>query len=438
MEPKESTYWRKLKRAFNVYGPTRFGNNKDPAESTFTPNSDMYIGPSNADRPDRPQMQWFGDRTIITAIYNRIAIDAAMNDIRNVVVDEYENGLYIETKDTRLNDLFTKEANIDQNAVQFKIDLFLTMLEYGVAAIFPENTDGNMYTDDSYDVLTARVGQVMDWYPEHVKIRGFRQSTQTREEIILPKKDVVLIENPLYQVMNGPNSTLQRIIRVLNTLDVIDEQSRYGKLDVFVSLPYTIKSPEQQARANKRKAAIEADLRDSKYGIAYLDSTEKITQLNRPAENNLMAQYETLMRTLYSQLGLSAGVFEGTADEKEMNNYYQRTLTPILDSTVSEISRKWISRTAYSQGQRMQWFRDPFKFVPMTEMADLVDKLSRNEILAANEIRQSIGYPASADPGASELRNKNIRPTENEIAEETAYEDQVDYEDGLYDETEEV
>lgn len=414
------TYWARLKRAYNI-----FGKNKDPAGFAEIPHQNQNFGPSLYDRSDRPEKVAYGDRTIINSVYNRIAIEVAMNDIKHVRVND-STGKFEGVINDELHDIFQREANIDQNAFQFKLDLCLTMLENGVAAIVPENTNGDVFNDMNFTVLTCRVARVVQYFPEYVKCRVFRQSTQTYEQVILPKKAVCLVENPLYSVMNGPNSTLARLVSVMSTMDYLNNKSKYGKLDMIVQLPYTIKSESRVNQAKKRKQLLEEQLEDSKYGIGYIDATEKITQLNRPADNNLMAQYESLMKTLYSQLGMTEEVINGTASDVVMNNFYQRTILPILESATLEVTRKWISRTGYTQGQRVMHFVDPFKYVTIGNLGDLIDKLSRNEVLDANEIRTSLGFQASSDPGADELRNKNIRPSPYEQAEETEYEEAGD------------
>lgn len=381
-----------------------------------------YMENGSSRRPDR---LWTGyvrglDRTIISSIYNRIAMDVADINIRHVRLDE--NGRYLETIDSGINECFSLEANIDQTSRAFIQDLVISMLEEGVVAIVPVDTTINLRITDAFDILSMRVGRITQWYPGRVKVEAWDEIEGKKQEIIIDKSKVAIIENPLYYVMNGDNSTLKRLIRKMALLDVIDEQSGSGKLDLIIQLPYVVKSKQRQDDAERRRKAIEDQLFNSKYGIAYIDGTERITQLNRPIENNLMSQIEYLTTMLYSQLGLVKSVFEGTANSQEMNNYLSRTVKPIMASITEECKRKFLTKTARTQGQSIEYFNDPFKFIPTELLADMADKFTRNEIMTSNEFRQAIGLKASNDPGADELRNKNLNQ-ESASLEEPVYEE---------------
>jgi hypothetical protein len=340
------------------------------------------------------------------AVYNRIAMDVSAVMIQHVRLDQ--NGRFEEVINSGLNYALTVEANIDQTASAFIHDLVLSMFDEGCVGVVPIDTTINPKISGSYDIQTMRTGKILDWYPEHVRVRVYNDRTGSKEDLTLPKKMVGIIENPLYAVMNEPNSTLKRLIRKLNILDAIDEQSGSGKLDLIIQLPYVIKTPARKAQAEIRRKDIEDQLSGSKYGIAYTDGTEKVTQLNRPAENNLMNQIEYLTSMLYSQLGLTEDVFNGKADEATMLNYNSRTVYPILKAIIDELKRKFLTKTARSQNQSLMFFKDAFSLVPATELANIVDKFTRNEILSSNEIRAIIGYKPSLDPKADELRNKNL------------------------------
>ena len=411
----------RLKHAWNAF------MNRDPTEV------DYDIGPAYYYRPDRPRLTRGNERSIVTAVYNRIALDVSDIDIRHVRLDE--NGRYIEDIDSGLNNCLTVEANIDQTGKAFIQDVVMSMLDEGCVAIVPVDTTLNPKVTGSYDINSMRTGKIIQWYPQHVKVNLYNDKTGRKEEVTLPKSMVAIVENPLYAVMNEPNSTLQRLIRKLNLLDYVDEQTGAGKLDLIIQLPYVIKSNARRQQAEDRRADIERQLKDSKYGIAYTDGTERITQLNRPVENNLMKQIEYLTSMLYSQLGINQAVLDGTADEKTMLNYTNRSICPIISAIVDEMKRKFLTKTARSQMQSIRYFKDPFKLVPVNEIAEISDKLTRNEIASSNEIRQIIGWKPSQDPAADELRNKNLnRQSPDMMAPEyQMYEDPAAYEEGYED-----
>ena len=411
----------RLKHAWNAF------MNRDPTEV------DYDIGPAYYYRPDRPRLTRGNERSIVTAVYNRIALDVSDIDIRHVRLDE--NGRYIEDIDSGLNNCLTVEANIDQTGKAFIQDIVMSMLDEGCVAIVPVDTTLNPKVTGSYDINSMRTGKIVQWYPQHVKVNLYNDKTGRKEEVTLPKSMVAIVENPLYAVMNEPNSTLQRLIRKLNLLDYVDEQTGAGKLDLIIQLPYVIKSNARRQQAEDRRADIERQLKDSKYGIAYTDGTERITQLNRPVENNLMTQIEYLTSMLYSQLGINQTVLDGTADEKTMLNYTNRSIGPIISAIVDEMKRKFLTKTARSQMQSIRYFKDPFKLVPVNEIAEISDKLTRNEIASSNEIRQIIGWKPSQDPAADELRNKNLNQQSPDMIppEDQMYEDPEAYEEGYED-----
>ena len=411
----------RLKHAWNAF------MNRDPTEV------DYDIGPAYYYRPDRPRLTRGNERSIVTAVYNRIALDVSDIDIRHVRLDE--NGRYIEDIDSGLNNCLTVEANIDQTGKAFIQDVVMSMLDEGCVAIVPVDTTLNPKVTGSYDINSMRTGKIVQWYPQHVKVNLYNDKTGRKEEVTLPKSMVAIVENPLYAVMNEPNSTLQRLIRKLNLLDYVDEQTGAGKLDLIIQLPYVIKSDARRQQAEDRRADIERQLKDSKYGIAYTDGTERITQLNRPVENNLMKQIEYLTSMLYSQLGINQAVLDGTADEKTMLNYTNRSIGPIISAIVDEMKRKFLTKTARSQMQSIRYFKDPFKLVPVNEIAEISDKLTRNEIASSNEIRQIIGWKPSQDPAADELRNKNLNQQSPSMMppEDQMYEDPAAYEEGYED-----
>lgn len=394
------SFLSRAKKAWNVF------LNRDPTKTY------MDLGSSYSYRPDRVRFTRGAERTIVNSIYNRIAMDAAAIDIRHVRLDMDDR--YLDTIDSGLNNCLSLEANIDQTGRAFVQDIVMSMLDEGVVAIVPIDTIGDPYSG-TYQIETLRTGKIVQWYPYYVRVSVYNERTGNKEEINVSKKSVAIIENPLYSVMNEPNSTLQRLIRKLSLLDAVDEQSSAGKLDLIVQLPYIIKTETRRLQAEQRRSDIEKQLAGSKYGIAYTDGTEKITQLNRPVENNLMKQIEYLTSMLYSQLGLTQGVMDGSADEKTMLNYYNRTIEPILSAISDEMKRKFLTSTARTQGQSIEFFRDPFKLVPVSDLADIADKMTRNEIMTSNEVRQVIGMRPSDDPEADELRNKNLNKSNEQI-----------------------
>ena len=369
------------------------------------------LGYSSTSRPDRMYFTRGNERSIVTSIYNRIAIDCADIDIKHVKLDDNER--YIETIKSGLNNCLTLAANKDQTARAFIQDVVQSMLDEGCVAIVPIDTDVNPNLK-SYDIETVRVGKITQWFPDDVRVEVYNDKLGYKQEIVMPKRIVAIIENPLYSIVNSPNSTLQRLIRKLNILDAIDEQSGSGKLDLIVQLPYIIKTDARRQQAKERRKDIEEQLAGSKYGIAYTDGTEKITQLNRPVDNNLLNQITYLTSMLYSQLGITEEILNGSADEKTMLNYMNRTVKPIVGAIVDEIKRKFLTKTARSQKQTVMYFLDPFKLVPVTNLAEIADKFTRNEIMSSNEIRQIIGLKPINDPRADELRNKNLNPAEGE------------------------
>ena len=401
----ELTISSRLKKAWNAF--------RDQDETYYNVYNDRYTSYYNGSsyRPDRTRLSTRNERSIVTSIFNRIALDVASIDIYHCRLDD--NDRYKENIDSTLNNCLTLESNIDQTSRAFMQDVVLSMFDEGSVAIVPVDTIKDPMTTDSYEILTLRTGRIVTWYPKHVRVELYDDNTGIKREITLPKSRVGIIENPLYAVMNEPNSTLQRLIRKLVLLDSIDEQSGSGKLDLIIQLPYIVKSEARRQQAEQRRKDIERQLKGSKYGIAYTDGTEKITQLNRPLENNLMKQIEYLTSMLYGQLGITQGVMDGTADEKTMTNYYSRTIEPIISSIVDEIKRKFLTKTARSQKQSIVFFRDPFKLVPVSDLAEISDKFTRNEILSSNEIRQIVGRKPSDDPKADQLINSNIsQPTE--------------------------
>ena len=357
-------------------------------------------------RPDRVRISTRNEKSIITSIFNKMALDVANIDIRHCKLDD--NDRFLDYVDSKLDNCIRLEANIDQTGKAFIQDAVMSMFDEGHVAIVPVDTIGDPWNTKSYEICTMRTGRVTAWYPSSVRVELYNERKGIREEITLPKYMVAIVENPLYAVMNEPNSTLQRLIRKLNLLDTIDEQSGSGKLDLIIQLPYIVKSPARKAQAEERRKDIENQLKGSKYGIAYTDGTEKITQLNRPVENNLLKQVEYLTSMLYSQLGITEGVLDGTAEEGVMSNYYSRTIEPIISAIVDEMIRKFLTKTARSQKQTIMYFRDPFKLVPTEKMADIADKFTRNEILTSNEIRAVVGRKPSDDPRADMLINSNL------------------------------
>lgn len=386
-----------------------FGSRLKHAWNAFTGNIQMNyrdLGMSHSYRADRPRMSRGNERSIVTSVYNRIALDVAALNVQHVRLDE--NGRFLSVIDDGLNNCLTLEANVDQTARSFVQDVVISMFDEGSVAIVPVDTTTDPNVSGSYDIQSLRVGQILDWYPQHIRARVYNEQTGRKEDIVVPKSAVAIIENPLYAVINEPNSTMQRLIRKLNLLDVIDEQSGSGKLDLIIQLPYVIKTEARRQQAENRRKDIENQLSGSKYGIAYTDGTEHITQLNRSVNNNLMSQIEYLTSMLYSQLGITQSILDGTADEKTMLNYNNRTIEPIISAIVDEMKRKFLTKTARSQHQSISFFRDPFKLVPVNDIAEIADKFTRNEIMTSNEIRQVVGMKPSDDPRADELRNKNL------------------------------
>lgn len=386
-----------------------FGSRLKHAWNAFTGNVQMNyrdLGMSYSYRADRPRMSRGNERSIVTSVYNRIALDVAALNVQHVRLDE--NGRFLSVIDDGLNNCLTLEANVDQTARSFVQDVVISMFDEGSVAIVPVDTTTDPNVSGSYDIQSLRVGQILDWYPQYIRARVYNEQTGRKEDIVVPKSAVAIIENPLYAVINEPNSTMQRLIRKLNLLDVIDEQSGSGKLDLIIQLPYVIKTEARRRQAENRRKDIENQLSGSKYGIAYTDGTEHITQLNRSVNNNLMSQIEYLTSMLYSQLGITQSILDGTADEKTMLNYNNRTIEPIISAIVDEMKRKFLTKTARSQHQSISFFRDPFKLVPVNDIAEIADKFTRNEIMTSNEIRQVVGMKPSEDSRADELRNKNL------------------------------
>lgn len=412
----EYGFGSRLKHAWNAF------LNKDP--TTSSPGSGSYY------RPDRPRFTRGNEKTIVTAVYNRIAIDVAAVSIRHVRLDE--NGRYTEDVVSGLNECLTLNANLDQTGRALIQDAVMSMIDEGCVAIVPVDTTINPTVSGSFDISSLRTGKIVDWYPQHVKVRLYNEKTGNKEEVVLPKRSVAIIENPLYAVMNEQNSTLQRLVRKLNLLDFVDDRNSSGKLDLIIQLPYVIKTDARRKQAEDRRKDIENQLAGSKYGIAYTDGTERITQLNRPVENNLMSQIEYLTSTLYSQLGITQSVMDGSADEKTMLNYTNRTIEPILSAIVDEMKRKFLTKTARTQGQSIMFFRDPFRLVPVNDIAEIVDKFTRNEILTSNEVRQIVGMKPSEDPKADELNNSNLRQPEYEEPDDWDYvNEEEEYQNGV-------
>ena len=385
----------RIKNALNA-----FSNYNKPL-----PDISRNLGRSEYTRPDKPRLMFYNDRSLVSSIYTRISIDVAGIVIRHVRLDSDDR--YVSDVNSGLNDCLTLEPNIDQGPRAFRQDLIMTLFDKGTAAIVPVDTTADP-TTSNFDILSLRVGEIIAWYPKHVRVSVYNENLGARQEIILEKKFVAIVDNPLYAVMNEPNSTLQRLIRKLYLLDAVDEQSSSGKLDLIIQLPYVIKSEARREQADKRRADIEFQLKGSQYGIAYTDGTEKITQLNRPAENNLLAQVEYLTNQLFNQLGLTPEVMNGTADEKTMLAYFNRTVEPILDAIVEAEQRAFIGTKRVKQQERIKYFRDPFKLVPVSVLADVADKFARNEVLTSNEIRGFLGFSPHANPKADELVNSNM------------------------------
>lgn len=414
----------RLKHAWNAF------LNRDPPGS-------RYYGGGYSYRPDRMRFSRGSERTIINAIYNRIALDAASITINHVKLDE--NNRFDSIIDSGLNYCLNTEANADQTGRGLIQDIVMTFLEEGVAAVVPEKTNFDPRYSNSYEIYSMRVGVPVEWYPNHVRVRLFNELTGQKEEITFPKKMVALIENPFYAVMNAPNSTMQQLVRKLALLDVVDEQAGSGKLDMIIQLPYVIKSPARREQAEQRRADIEQQLSGSKYGIAYTDGTERIVQLNRSLENNILKSIEYLTNMVYSQLGVTQEILNGTADEKTMNNYMNRIIEPVISAIADEFKRKFLTKTARTQGQSIMCFHDPFRLAPVSMIAEMADKFTRNEIMTPNEFRQVIGMKPSKDPKSDQLANRNIAQADAEMpmqgeenyADEQGYDDYADQQEGV-------
>lgn len=395
------TFITRFKHAWNAF------MNRDPTRYDYEYGSGYSI------RPDRVHLRGGNERTIVNSIITRIAIDAASTTIQHVRLDE--NGRFLEVIDSGLNNCLNVRANIDQTGRSFLQDMVQSMCDEGCVAVVPVDTDINPAKTDSYEIRSMRVGKIVQWYPNDIRVRLYNDRTGEKQEITVPKRTTAIIENPFYSIMNEPNSTMRRLNRKLSLLDITDEQTASGKLDLIIQLPYLVKSEARKKQANDRRKEIEEQLTGSRYGIAYTDGTEHITQLNRSIENNLMNQVDYLTSMLYSQLGLTKGVLEGTASEEELTNYYNRTIEPIVSTIVNEFNTKFLTKTARTQKQTIYYFRDPFRLVPVAKLAEIADKFTRNEIMSSNEFRQIIGMKASGDPRADELRNKNM-PMQDESA----------------------
>lgn len=408
----DESFGSRLKHAWNAF------MNRSPTYRTAD------YGASYSYRPDRPRLTRGNERSIVTSVYNRIAMDVAAISIQHVRLDA--NGRFLSTMDSGLNRCLTLEANLDQTGRGFVQDIAMSMMDEGVVAIVPVDTTVDPTVSSSYEINTMRTGKILEWYPQYVRVRIYNDRTGNKEEIMLQKSQIGIVENPLFAVMNEPNSTMQRLARKLALLDVIDEQSGSGKLDLIIQLPYVIKTDARRQQAEKRRKDIEDQLSGSKYGIAYTDGTERITQLNRSVENNLMHQIEYLTSMLYGQLGITQEIMDGTADDKTMLNYYSRTIEPFVSAIADEMKRKFLTKTARSQFQSIAFFRDPFKLVPVSELAEIADKFTRNEILSPNEMRQIIGLKPSADPKADELRNRNVSEANGSEAAKAPTEETTD------------
>ena len=387
-----NTFVSRLKHAWNAF------LNRDP---TFSVGGGSYY------RPDRARLSRGNERSIVTSVYNRIALDAAAINMMHARLDD--NGRFLSVIDSGLNNCLSVEANLDQTGRSFIQDVVMSMLDEGCVAMVPVDTTLNPRITAAFDVNSIRTGKILEWFPEHVRVSVYNDKTGKKEELLMPKRSVAIVENPLFAVINEPNSTMQRLIRKLNLLDAIDEQSGSGKMNMVIQLPYIVKTPLQKERADRRRKELEDQLASSKYGVAYVDGTERITQLNRPLDNNLMTQIEYLTSMLYSQLGITQTVMDGSADDKTMLNYYNRTIEPIISAIVDEMIRKFLTKTARSQKQSIRFFRDPFKLVPVNDIAEIADKFTRNEIMTSNEFRQIVGFKPSDDPKADKLNNSNLK-----------------------------
>lgn len=397
----EITFGNRLKHAWNAF------MNKDPTEYY------KDLGMAYSYKPDRPRLTRGNERTTISSIYNRISLDVASLDFMHVRLDD--DGRFLDVMDTTLNNCFTTEANLDQTGRSFIQDIVMSMLDEGCVSIVPVDTSFSPNIADSYKIYTMRTGKILTWYPQHIKVRVYNEITGQGEEIIVPKKAVAIVENPFYAVFNEYNSTMQRLLRTLNLLDVTDDQNGSGKLDLIIQLPYVIKTDARRKQAENRRKEIEMQLASSKYGIAYTDGTERITQLNRSVDNNLLSRVEYYTNMLFSQLGITQSILDGTASSETMLNYYNRTIEPIASALVDEMKRKFLTKTARSQKQTIAFYRNPFKLVPISDIAEIADTFTRNEIMTSNEIRQVVGMKPSKDPSADELRNKNINSSNGNV-----------------------
>ena len=390
----------KLQHAWNIF------TNKDPTDLS------SIGGPTSSYRPDRPIPTMGKNQTIINSIINRIAMDIATININHVRVDD--NNRFLDIIDSGLNECLSLSANLDQTSMAFIQDVVISMLDEGVVAIIPVDMETDPKLSGGFDIKSLRTASILEWRPDHVRVRVYNEKTGLKEDIEVPKRLACIIENPLYTVMNAPNSTMKRLIRKMYLLDMVDEQNSSGKLDLIIQLPYIVKSEARRQQAENRRKDIEMQLTGSKYGIAYTDGTEKITQLNRPVENNLFQQVEYLTNSLYSQLGMTPAIIDGTADEKTMLNYYNRTIDPIINAIILEMKRKFLTKTARSRKQSIMYFRNQFTLASVSEIAEIADKFTRNEIASSNDIRQLIGWKPSDDPSADELRNKNLNRSQQE------------------------
>lgn len=405
-----------LMHAWNLFSYEENPKRRSPTGSSYYSN------------PNRSRFSRGNERTVVTSVYNRIAIDAAAIEVRHVKVDE--NDRFQDYISSGIDNCLSIEANIDQTSRSFIQDVVTSMLDEGVVAVVPIDTTLDPNVTNSYDILTMRTGKITQWFPDSVKVSLYNDITGVKQEVTLPKSQIAIIENPLYAVINEPNSTMQRLIKKLSLMDSADEEISSGNLDLIVQLPYAVKTESRRNLAEERRKDIESQLNDSKYGVAYIDGTEHVTQLNRPIENNLMKQVEYLTNLLYSQLGLTQSILDGTADDKTMNNYYNRTIEPILGAIVEEFHRKFLTKTARTQRQAIRYFRDPFRLIPVTEVSEIADKFTRNEIMSSNEVRQIIGMKPSKDPAADELRNKNLsQPTD--AIKQKAPEDEINKEEEI-------
>ena len=415
----ETSLISRLRNAWNVF------RSRSPTTGVNMASGGYY-------RPDRIRLSRGNERTIVTSVYNRIATDAAQIALHHVRLDE--NGRFKEIINSGLNDCLSFSANLDQTGRLFVFDVAMSMMDEGCVAIVPVDTDTDVdknISPGAYDILSLRVAKIVNWYPEHITVRLYNEKTGRKQEITLPKTMCAIVENPFYSVMNEPNSTMQRLIRKMTLLDVLDENNSSGKLDLIIQLPYVVKTQTKRDQAEERRKDIEKQLSGSKYGIAYTDGTEKITQLNRPVDNNLMSQIEYLTSMLYSQLGITQAIMDGTADDSAMMNYYSRTIEPIVSAIVDEMKRKFLSQTARSRGQDIMFFRDPFKLVPVNTLAEIADKMTRNEIMSSNEFRQIIGLKPSDDPRADELRNSNMPdPDPNPNQDRTSNQEEEEIQNG--------